>query len=627
MNKTIPADHITKGKMIRNFYLLAAFFLLSGIAGCSYKKADAPILLLSTDADFGSYTGEILRTEGFNAFKTDSLNGDNITALYLRQFDLVILTESKINARANKMLERFVKKGGNLIAFRPDTVLAPLFGIIPSDGHIAEGYLGIDTTTLQGKGLVCGRLQFHGTADQYALNGAESVANLFHDKASLTKFPGVVKNKFGKGHTVAFLYNLPKSIVYTRQGNPEFAGMEKDGIPGLRGMDLFADGWLDTANNTINQADEHMALLSHCIGEMMAGKKPLPRFWYFPDSMKCLITLTNDGEYRSETDFEPQFRDVYSMGATMSLYVLEVNKVSRKWVEKWTANGFEIAGHPDNTREANNPGWHSMDSALKAKKAEILTAYGSPMRTNVNHWFVWCGSDSSGRPDFAAAARLEEMNGIEMDMNYAHYDMNSSQGAYYLGTPGARQGNFTGSGLLMKYAGARGRIINVYQHVNAVYDQQYNESHDPEGFYECFRGMVDRSLHDEAYSFISIKSHNDEYYFSKEPLMKMLAYAKCNNIPVWTANRLLDFIKMKDEASFSQIHWSNNRLTFELSSSLESSGGLTFILPFRQGLSKIGMIAVDGKETRFKTVRIKGLEYALITVTSGRNYRISAGYH
>ena len=68
-----------------------------------------------------------------------------------------------------------------------------------------------------------------------------------------------------------------------------------------------------------------------------------------------------------------------------------------------------------------------------------------------------------------------------------------------------------------------------------MYDQQYNENHDPEGFFNCFKGLMDRSLNDEVYSFISVKSHNDEYYFSKTPLMKMLAYANSNGIPVWTA--------------------------------------------------------------------------------------------
>ena len=67
-------------------------------------------------------------------------------------------------------------------------------------------------------------------------------------------------SSYGKGRTAAFLYNLPGNIVYTRQGNPEFAGIEKDSIPGLRAMDMFTDGWVDTSNNVINQADEQMIL-------------------------------------------------------------------------------------------------------------------------------------------------------------------------------------------------------------------------------------------------------------------------------------------------------------------------------------------------------------------------------
>ncbi len=175
--------------------------------------------------------------------------------------------------------------------------------------------------------------------------------------------------------------------------------------------------------------------------------------------------------------------DVDSMGAKMSIYIIGVDNVSKAWVDKWTAKGFEIAGHPDDTKEAANPDWHNMDSVIKAKKSEIEGKYGLQIRTNVNHWFVWCGRDAGGKPDFAAQARLEELNGIELDINYAHYDIKSNQGDYYLGPPGTNQGNFTGSGLPMKFADAKGRIINVYQQLNAVYDQQYNESNDPDGFY------------------------------------------------------------------------------------------------------------------------------------------------
>jgi hypothetical protein len=391
-------------------------------------------------------------------------------------------------------------------------------------------------------------------------------------------------------------------------------------------MDLFTDGWLDTANTTINQADVQMALLSHCIESLSSFAKPLPRLWYFPDTLKCLVTLTNDGESRSETDFEPQFRDIDSMGAKMSIYILDVNKVSKGWVDKWTAKGHEIAGHPDDTREANSPEWSHMDSAISAKKSEIALKYGLGMTTNVNHWFVWCGRDADGKSDFGAEAILEEKNGIELDLNYARYDIKANQGENYLGPLGTTQGNFTGSGLPMKFANVNGKIINVYQQLNAVYDQQYNESHDPEGFFNCFKGLMDRSLNDEVYSFISVKSHNDEYYFSKKPLMKMLAYANSNGIPVWTALKQLDFIKMREEASFTNTNWSNNSLSFNLNSSITNSNGLTIMIPHNFGIKKIKGITKNGVDASFYVREVRGSDYALLTVEPGKMYQISASY-
>jgi hypothetical protein len=612
--------------MSRHTILIAIFIQLSVISGCTGKTSYAPILLLATETEFGTYTAEILKTEGFNEFELDSLNSGNATPSYLAKFDLVILAESKISPGGINLIREYVKQGGNLIAFRPHQDLAELFGIVPKNGNFTQGYICIDTTTQPGKGLTSKELQFHETADKYALQGGKSIATFFTCKNTKEGFPAVVNNIFEKGHTVAFLYNLPKNIVYTRQGNPLFAGIEKDSIPGLRGMDLFTDGWVDTANNTLNQADEQMILLSHCIEMMYPNTKPLPRFWYFPDTLKCLVTLTNDGEYKSEADFEIQFREVDSMGAKMSIYILEVDKVSKAWVEKWIAKGFEISGHPDATKEAGNPKWNTMDSALTGKKNEITAKYGLEMRTNVNHWFVWCGTLADGTRDFGAQARLEEKNGIEMDINYAHYDMNSNQGDFYLGTPGYNQGNFTGSGLVMRYADAQGKTTRVYQHFNSVYDQQYMENKDPEGFYNCFKGLMDRSLHNEVYSFISVKSHNDEYYFSRNPLLKMLNYANQNKIPVWTELQLLDFIKMKDQAGFSDVKWSKNRLTFILSSACKHSGGLSFYVPANHGMLKIRHITLNDQDMPFKKVIIKGYDYALLTVNAGNTYDISVKY-
>jgi hypothetical protein len=390
-------------------------------------------------------------------------------------------------------------------------------------------------------------------------------------------------------------------------------------------MDLFTDGWLDPSKNTLNQADLQMNLLSHCIENMAGYRKPLPRLWYFPDTLKSLVTLTNDGEYRNEADFETQFSDIDSAGASMTIYVMETNKVSREWTDKWIARGFEISGHPDDTKEAGNPVWSNMDSLLGMKKKEISDLYGIKMKTIVNHWFVWCGTDSAGKPEFAAQAAIEATHGLGMDINYAHYDNGSTQG-HFLGEPGYNQGNFTGSGLIMKFATARGKVLDIYQHVNNVYDQQYNENHDPDGFYNGFKGLLDRSLNDEVYSYISIKSHNDEYYFSKEPLLKMIDYAGSKGIPVWTAEKLYDFVKMRDEARFSDISWKNSRLSFVLSSSEEHTNNISVMVPYLYKNLKIKDISIDCQNVDYFVRKVKGKQYAFLMVKPNSIHSITAQY-
>ncbi len=612
--------------MIRISLICLSITWMVILSGCDGRQVRPPVLILGSDQGFGTYTTEILKAEGLNEFELDSLSDSRVTSGYLKEFSVVILTETPVDDAARMKLTEFVSSGGNLIAFCPDPELAGLFGLVADGQYIKEGYIALDEKGDYG-GLIKGKkIRFHGTADKYILNGGKEIAKMFEDRVSEEGYPAIVSNSYNKGKAIAFLYNLPRNVVFFRQGNPRFAGIEKDGIPGLRGMDMFTDGWIDTCNSTINQADEHMALLTLAIEKMSLPQKPLPRLWYFPDTLKCLVTLTNDGEYKGEADFEPQFRDVDSMGARMSLYILETGKVSAAWAQRWSARGFEISGHPDDTREAENPLWKDMDSVLASKHKEISDKFGIQMRTNVNHWFVWCGIDSSGQQDFAAEARLEEKHGIGMDINYAHYDIKSNQGDQYLGPRGTRQGNFTGSGLPMKFADTRGRIINVYQHLNSVYDQEYTESHDPEGFFNAFRGLMDRSLQDGVYSYISVKSHNDEYYFSKVPLMRMIAYARSRSIPVWTALDLLDFLKMKDEAGFTEIRWSDNRLTFNLNSSVSNNNGLTFMVPEAVDKRKIGAITLNGRKMAYTISSVRGTSYALATVKPGENYSVAVKY-
>ena len=611
-------------KCLISFLIIVCLF--SNASTFAAPQRNAPILILGSPGHFDSYTGEILKAEGFNEFQISSLTSPNFSLKYLRKFDLVILTEVPLTNQQRTTLTQIVKEGGNLVAFKPEKELAPVFGLEEKPESLKDAYLAIHASPHITNGLISTTLQFHGTADLYTFQSGKTIASLYKTPNDSTNYPAVVVNKYGIGHAIAFVYNLPQSIAYTRQGNPDFAGVEKDGIKGIRAMDLFTEGWVDTSKNILNRADEQMRLLSHCIEYLAVFKKPLPAFWYFPDTLKCLVTLTNDGEYRAEEDFEPQFSDIESKGAKMVLYILSTEKVSKKATNRWQQKGHEISGHPDDTREAEHPTWEGMNKAISTKLAELKSRFDiSMMHTIVNHWFVWCGNKADGTRDFTAQAKIEADYGIGMVINYAHYDNNSNQ-PRFLGSMGYTQGNFTGSGLPMKFATANGGTINIYQHLNNVYDQQYMENKDSTGYYNCFKGIMDRSLYNEVYSYISIKAHNDEYFFSKTPLGDMLTYAKQHNIPVWTPVKLLSFLKAKDEAGFTDINWSKDGLSFNIKSTLVHPNKLTFRVPYFFSHRKIIEIKIDGVKQNYSIKRVKGYDYAFISIDAGKSYAVAVKY-
>ena len=81
----------------------------------------------STANPFGSYLGEILRTEGLNAFTT--IDVAFLSPALLSSFDVVLLGDTPLNAAQVTTLTGWVNGGGNLIAMRPDKQLAGLLGL------------------------------------------------------------------------------------------------------------------------------------------------------------------------------------------------------------------------------------------------------------------------------------------------------------------------------------------------------------------------------------------------------------------------------------------------------------------------------------------------------------------
>ena len=158
-----------------------------------------------------------------------------------------MLGEAPLNPAQVSTLIGWVNGGGNLVAMRPDKQLAGLLGLTVASGTRSNAYLKVDTTVPAGAGIVGSTMQFHGTADRYTLNGATAVATLYSNATTATTNPAVTLRSVGSngGQAAAFTYDLARSVVYTRQGNPAWAGQERDGVVGIRPDDMFYSTWLE----------------------------------------------------------------------------------------------------------------------------------------------------------------------------------------------------------------------------------------------------------------------------------------------------------------------------------------------------------------------------------------------
>lgn len=267
-----------------------------------------PILIVTSPADpLGRYYAEILSAEGLNAFTATDIS--TVTASKLANYNVVILAEMPLTSTQVSLFTTWVNGGGNLIAMRPDAGLASLLGLSPRGSTLANAYLLVDTSAAPGAGIVGQTIQFHGTADRYSFAGGSMVASLYSNAVTPTGDPAVTLRTVGTGMAAAFTYDLATSIVETRQGNPMWAGQERDGLSVLRSSDLFfgeaatdvQPDWIDFAKVHIPQADEQQRLLANLITHMVSNAKPLPRFWYFPRGHKAVVVMTGDDHANNGT--------------------------------------------------------------------------------------------------------------------------------------------------------------------------------------------------------------------------------------------------------------------------------------------------------------------------------------
>ncbi|MCV9966818.1 Ig-like domain-containing protein [Pararhizobium sp. BT-229] len=578
-----------------------------------------PVLIITSGAlPFSKYYSEILRAEGIGSF--DSVDLSHVTTELLDRFNLVLLGEMPLSEAQVAMFSDWVSAGGDLIAMRPDKKLAGLLGLEDQSASLNEGYLLIDTATAPGHGIVGETIQYHGAADLYAVTeGTTEIARLYSNGSNATPNPAITIRGVGKtgGQAAAFTYDLARSVIYTRQGNPAWAGDERDGNSVIRSNDLFFGAkkgdeqtdWNDLDKIAIPVADEQQRLLVNLMNFMLKDKAPLPRLWYFPKGHKGVLVMAGD-DHGTPSGTEDSFDRLKAnelkgcLVAEWECYratawIYTSGGLSPKEARAYIAEGFDIGDHVNkgcnNLLPANFARIFSHELyVFRLKYPDLPPQTGS--RTHCVAWSDW-----------ASTPKTEARFGVRMDLSYYYWP-----GSWIKGRPGF----MTGSGLPMRFADLDGSMIDVYQ----VASHLVNES--GMRFPSAIETQLDRALGAQGY-YGAFGTHYD---FTDDFDTQLTAAAKARGVPLVSAKQLLDWTDGRNNSHFAHIAWSGDVLTFDAHADKQTETMLRGMIPARTDRGKVFAISRDGISVDYKTETIKGIAYAMFPVETGP-YSITYGPH
>jgi hypothetical protein len=610
----------------------------------SRPERASPILVLineHTDNPFGLYLAEILRTEGLNCFQIG--RASDLGNAPLEWYDLVLLAEGSLGDAQVELLEGYVAQGGRLVAMRPDARLTSLFGVERVGGTTAEGYLQVEGSHPIGQGIAAETLQFHGTADHYRLAGAQVVAWLASEADTQTDFPALTVHRHQRGQAALWAFDLACSVAYTRQGNPAWADQERDGLEGIRAIDMFK-GWVDLDRLPIPQADEQQRLLANLLSALTQDARPLPRLWYFPGAAPTMLIVTGDSHQNPAYAIEDVLTRVEQRGGHMSIYyappvVSDWHRAARnakRWSEDlplvgeviagdsappassdiadWRARGHEFGLHPY-VEEGLEAGWR------RYWKEFTGLGYGPVPPTVRTHRILWTG--------WVETARMQAALGMRMNLDVYHVGpaLQKESGEWIYG-------HFTGSGLPMRFVDEQGRVLNIYQQLTQLVDEHLLARLVPssdwpqlsaEAATEVSRTMLDHSLAG-AYSAIVGQFHPDMYVvggeFGSEAarwLEGTLDYAVSKGVPIWSALEWLRFTEVRHDADLADVQWhsAGKHLGFQVAAEAVPGFELTVMIPLQHGDTKLVQVEIDGAMQEHGERTVGGVSYAWVPVEAG----------
>lgn len=628
------------GTVERSGALAVCLFFVLLMTGCAGDAPQLPIngvrfgnfargngvavIKNSGTPQFGDMVGEILRTEGVSSYDVIELGN----LVDLSPYGLVLLPETPLSPDQIERFTQWVIGGGRLLAMRPDDGLANLLGVAPSSGTVSDGYLQTDGGRW---GIVGTPLQFHGTADLHAaLEGTAVEAQLLAPNRTPTGFPAVTIRDVGAGRAVAIMYDLARSVVWTRQGNPARVGQPLllDSVP--RSGELFTNGFLDVENYEIPQADEQQRLLVNLMYNSYNDRLPLPRLWYLPGGRKLAVVMTGDDhdadasgsffDALSAPPYSPEGCSVadWTCARATSWVYNNVNSLKNGAAARYTQAGFEMGPHVSMINGAC-PTWAGeadMFDSFQARINEFQTNYGiASATTQRTHCFFFSTAST-----WDTVFRVESRVGIRLDENYTPFALPGTQD---------RLGRLTGGAMPMRFASYDGPLIDVYQ-VSSDADYEYFSNGD------AMRGalsrMIDGALGPSGFWGV-IGTHYDytgalnavwQNVLLSELASRRSGASGPDHIAMISARQLLDWLDLRNQSGFSDLAFDGGTLSFAVNvKDGLPNPGLEMMIPVSANARTLIQMSRDGQPVAIKRrFTVRTVEYAFFDAVPG-NYLAS----
>ncbi len=505
-----------------------------------------------------------------------------------------------------------------------------MLGLVDTGSALSNGYVLLNTAGGPGAGLVGQTIQFHGPAELYTVNGATNYATLYSNASTPTGNPAVTLNRVGSGQAAAFAYDLARSVVYTREGNPAWSGQARDAAnaPPIRSYNLYYGAasfdpepdWVDFNNIEIPQADEQQRLLANLMLQMNSGKKPLPRFWYLPKGLKAAVVMTGDdhGSYYSGSSTDQRFQDFLAdspsgcnvanwecVRGTSYLFpnIIATNPLTNAQVAAYIAQGFEFGVHVDSASDCQD--WTT--TALDTTYTNFLTSFASQFpsapaqQTHRMHCVSW--SDYDSQPT------IELKHGIRFDTTFYYWP------ASWIND---RPGLFTGSGMPMRFADRNGNLINVYQATTQMTDES------GQSYPLHINTLLDNALSGTGYyGVFTANMHNDGDTYPGPGANEIVAAAQARGVPIVTSLQMLQWLDGRNGSSFSSFSWSGNVLSFTVTVGANANN-LQAMLPANFGSLGLSSLVAGSSPVTYQLQTIKGVQYAMFAAAAG-SYKATYG--